>query len=403
MTSGFHIRTRTLVVLFFFAVAVRLVVGIAFGLNKPMVVDELEFFEPASRIVEGHGLAMVPQQSHDGIARPTAFRMPAPAMILAAMIGLFGKQIWVARITCHLVASLSAPLIYCYTRRFASDRAALLAAILCAVHPTWAYYSNEVLSEPFFVPAMLLALVVSADSMIFDDRSDRRSFAAGLAWGLATLVRPHGIVLGFAVIVCLGWRKGWRSMAIASVGVACLMAPWFVRNLVVFHRPVLLATEAGETFLGSNNPLVLENPKLRGMWIAPMGVIAYRDHLDPVQDEFERNGEQLRMGLDFLKGNPGAIPFLVVYKLQRWLTPVTTSGGMIRTMVLFSYGGLLLLLAAGWATRTYTQSIPLLLNGACTAGLALITVVFWGCLTRGRLPLEILWIPWGAPPDRPGD
>jgi hypothetical protein len=37
-----------------------------------------------------------------------------------------------------------------------------------------------------------------------------------------------------------------------------------------------------------------------------------------------------------------------------------------------------------------------LINFVTSIFFAGITMVYWGALTRGRLPLEILWLPWAS-------
>jgi hypothetical protein len=250
------------------------------------------------------------------------------------------------------------------------------------------------LSEAFFVPAMIFALIWSVNSL--DSKDSKSSFYAGLAWGLTTLMRPHGLPLFIAFALYSGWRTGWRPMVLSLLGFSCLMAPWFVRNLVVFGRPVLLATEAGETLLGSNNPYVLKDPELHGLWLSPMKVPQYRERLLPIQDELERNRQQNAMALQYLREHPPNIPILAFYKLRRWLTPIPKSRGMIRVLVLVSYGGLLFFLFLGLFTGAYTRSTSLLIQVTCSIFFASITIVYWGALIRGRLPLEILWIPWAS-------
>ncbi len=65
-------------------------------------------------------------------------------------------------------------------------------------------------------------------------------------------------------------------------------------------------------------------------------------------------------------------------------------------MVLASYGVLLVLLAAGAMLRKIAFSPTLLLAlGFSVVNLG-VTAVYWGNLTRGRLPLEMVWLPFGV-------
>ena len=219
---------------------------------------------------------------------------------------------------------------------------------------------------------------------------------AGISWGLTVMIRPHGLPIAGLIVLYLVFRKQWRQGALIAMGVAVFLVPWVVRNQMILGHPVILATESGETMLGSNNPYVLNDPELHGMWISPLKVTDYADRLRPIRDEVERSRVQNEIAMDFLGRNPSSIPTLAYYKLRRWLTPVTVSGGLARLLVLASYGTLLVLLTAGLVLRVYRPSGALVLSLLSTLVFLAVAAVYWGGLTRGRLPLEILWIPWGA-------
>jgi hypothetical protein len=222
------------------------------------------------------------------------------------------------------------------------------------------------------------------------------SLVGGLVWGLGVMIRPHALPFATLAVVYLAFQKKWLRASFVALGVLTLLVPWLVRNQLVLGHPVLLATESGETFLGSNNRYVLENRQLHGMWISPLSVPEYRDRLRLIKDEVERSRVQNHLAMDYLVKNPSRIPILMFYKLTRWLTPVTASPGLIRIVVLCSYGTLLALLLVGVALRIIQTSPALHLALLCTLASVAISAVYWGNLTRGRLPLEILWIPWGA-------
>jgi 4-amino-4-deoxy-L-arabinose transferase-like glycosyltransferase len=316
-------------------------------------------------------------------------------LVLALCFKLFGAGVTEARWISVAVASTSAPLMFLLCRRFASRGAAIVAGIGCALYPTWVHQSLFILSEAYFVPVMLLAMLLTARA--YASRGAGAALLAGCAWGVAALVRPHGLIIGVLLAAWFARRLRWKTGVMLAAGTFACILPWFVRNVAVMGHPILLATEGGETLLGSNNRYVLDDVSQHGMWLSPMKIPEYREHLRPIRDEVQRNAEQNAMAKAFLRQNPGAIPRLAAYKLWRWLTPVTVTGGVVRILVLLSYGSLLVLLGVG-AIRLNVVRPSILLHQAliCTAVFFLITAVYWGGLTRGRIPLEIVWLPWGA-------
>jgi 4-amino-4-deoxy-L-arabinose transferase-like glycosyltransferase len=395
-TSSTASERRTpwiLLSLFLASLLIRGAVGSALGFYTRLESDEQEYYNPAVSLSQGSGYRMVPQQSPDGIPRLTAYRVPGPSLIIALAFKILGSGLPVARWVSVFAGAMAAPLMYLFARQFTTLPVAILSAVACSLHPVWTYMAPAIASEPFFVPGLLLSLWLTVKA--FQSRP-RLALLAGLAWGVTALMRPHALPIVCLITLLALWRGRWALAAMLILGVAVAVVPWGVRNYLDFGRFYLLETASGETFLGSNNPRVLSDPALHGMWIPPMRVPEYRQRLANVHDDFERRDLQNAIGRQFLKDHPTSIPKLLVYKLWRWLTPLTGSAGAIRLMVLGSYGLLLLLLAIGVPLGVFKHSLPLDLVLICTFAFFVLTLVYWGNLTRGRMPLEIIWIPWAV-------
>lgn len=372
------------------AFAVYLFIAILHGMSTPLASDEPEFYDPAIRLIQGQGYS---QLWPDGILRPSAYRMPGTSAFIAMGLLCFGKHVESARLTAVIIGSLAAPLMYLFARRVASRGESLAAGIVCLLYPTWAFLSGKVLSEPYFIPLLLLSLFLTGRAVNLP--GSWNFLAAGMAWGVTALIRPHGAAMALLVTMYLFSRTGWRRALLFLFGFTLLLAPWVVRNQVIFGSP-FLATEGGETFLGSNNPYVVRDSALHGMWIAPRSVPEYWAAIEFNYNDAERSKIQNQIAWDYLKHNPRVIPLLAIYKVERWLTPITISGGAVRLMVLASYGMLLLFLLIGCFQRIYHRSVELDLVVMWSLLMTALTIVYWGNLTRGRLPVELVWIPWGA-------
>jgi 4-amino-4-deoxy-L-arabinose transferase-like glycosyltransferase len=382
-----------LVLLFAGSLCIRMTVGSFQGLHEKVDSDESEYYNAAVSLAQGNGYRLVAQQTPDGAPRLTAYRMPGPALILAIVFKLFGTTIAAARLASIVVGALAAPLMYLLARNFTTFSAAVLSGVACSLHPVWNFIAPAILSEPYFIPSLLLSLSLSARAF---KTGAYFAFCAGLAWGATTLVRPQGLPVAILIGLLAICQGRWRISAALALGTVLMLAPWVIRNYLVFHRLEILATEGGETFLGSNNKYVLSDPSLHGMWLAPMRVPEYRNRLAGVHDDFERSRTQNAIARQFLKENPAALPKLAIFKLWRWLTPVAGSRGAVRLLILCSYGLLVLALAIGLAIGVFKPTIELKLALICTICFAVTTAIYWGNLTRGRMPLEMIWIPWGA-------
>jgi len=379
-----------LLALYFCALAVRMLVAFLQGIHTPFISDEREYYEPALRMLQGQGFS---ELWPDGILRLSAYRVPGTSAFMALGMLIGGKYEETARLTAVIFGSFSVPLVYLFARRVASRGESLAAAIACVFYPTWVFLSGSGLAEPYFIPLMLLSFVLTGRAA--HSPSLWNSLAAGAAWGATTLVRPHGGPMALLITGYFLFRVSWQRALLFLIGFSVLVAPWLIRNEGIFGHP-LLATESGETFLGANNPYVLREPALHGMWVEPLGIPEYKKAIEFNYNEVERNQIQNQIAQEYLKSNPGVIPALVFFKLERWLTPVTVSGGVVRLMVIGSYGALLLVLGIGCLRRMFHSSVELHLVLIWSVLMAALTAVYWGNLTRGRLPLELIWLPWGS-------
>lgn len=383
-------ETKLIVGLYALAFVVRLLVGVHFGINSPFVDDAKEYFESAVLLSQGKGYGRLLE---DGVVHPSAKRVPGTSLFLALGVLLIGKHEAAGRLTAIVVSSFSAPLMYRFALRVGTEVPARLAGLSCAFYPSWVFFSTTTLSEAFLIPLVLLSLLLTLRAL--ELWTSRSALSAGLAWGVASLVRPITIPMAGMVALYLTRRSGWKRGMLLGAGFLLVVSPWVARNYFIFGRP-LIATQGGDVFLGANNPFVVQLAANHGLWVNPLSVPEYRDTLKGAMGEVSGDNLEYTLAHDYLRKNPNAIPFLAIYKLERWLTPITETGGGVRILVLAPYGSLLLFLVFGVLRGIYRRSPALSLVVVWSLIQAAITVVYWGVLTRGRLLLELVWVPWAC-------
>jgi hypothetical protein len=381
-----------LVVLFLLAWVLRAGLVAWGGLDWMGESDGEGYYSAAVGLVEGRGIVRI---LPNGRPHLSAFHMPLTELLLAGGMTVFGTTATVARLVAISFGSLAAPLMYLVAGTIMPRRWAGIAGLACALHPVFLFYSIQTVTQPFYIPLLLLAVLLVIRALRKPGLAT--AFAAGITWGLAALCRP--LAAPAAVLLALGmaWTlKSWRPALGLALGMALVMSPWWARNYAVFGRPVLLCLEGGETFLGANNPYVVADPELAGMWLAPMSIPEYRDRMIQCEDEIEINETLMGIGKDYLRGHPRVIPRLVLNKWIRWLTPITKAGGMIRMVVLSTYGSLLAMVALGAVFGAIRPSPLLIATLAVTLADVVTVGIYWGNLTVGRIDLELIWLPWGV-------
>jgi len=131
-------------------------------------------------------------------------------------------------------------------------RAGLVAAAVVAFYPELVWFSVHFWSETLFAVFLWWAI----ERLLRSDTQGVTGAAAtaGFLWGLATLTREMSLYLAPICLVWLG-RRGARAFARAAAFALCLMltiAPWTIRNALVFHAFIPVSTMGGQSLWQGN-------------------------------------------------------------------------------------------------------------------------------------------------------
>jgi 4-amino-4-deoxy-L-arabinose transferase-like glycosyltransferase len=234
-------------------VALRLVHVLAVAPRTAIFTDGFFFHWVAQFVSDGHGYVNPAELLFKGNTVATAGHPPLYTLVLAGAtkLGIAGEEAQRA-LGCLFGAGTIAA-IGVLGRRVAGPGVGLVAAALAAFNPFLIAADGALMSETLYGP--IIALVLIAAYRVRDEPSLRRAALLGLAIGLAALTRAEALLLLplLALPACWGAARG----RFALIGVACLaavlaIAPWTARNWSTFGRPVLISTNDGVTFAGSN-------------------------------------------------------------------------------------------------------------------------------------------------------
>lgn len=204
---------------------------------------------------------------------PSAHRPPLYPMMLAAVasqegglsvtrVGLLNLGLGLATVFC----------VWILGREIAPDRplVAAIAALTVTADPLLLERTSHTLTETpaAFFAALFAWLTVRAART----QSSWEWGFAGLSLGLGALCRPTflpALVLTALALVFLGWlrrneggfffRQETRFAGAAVLGGICVLAPWAIRNYLVFGVPLLTTTHGGHTLVLSNDPAYLSH------------------------------------------------------------------------------------------------------------------------------------------------
>ena len=257
----------------------RLAFALLYWQDKPLTHDEREYLALAESVSRGRGFTYAAE--HETGTAQHFGRAPGYPLFLAAIgADAGGRDATPARVKIaqSIVGALGVWLIGQLARRAAGPAAGVAAAAIAAVYPPLVWICAYVLSEALYSTVALATVLIlniaidraagstdpsratrASSVLALDRRWLRRggglAILAGLATGVAILVRPA--MLLFLPLAAV-WLLAHRRIALAAalvIGTLLVVAPWTARNLRVYDRFVLVASEGGVTFWTGNHPL----------------------------------------------------------------------------------------------------------------------------------------------------
>ena len=309
---------RTLLGIVVVSVVLRIGMSLALGSQLsglPGIADQLSYHALAQSLVEGRGFTFGTQWwPMTAAGAPTAHWSFLYSAFLAGVYWLFGPNPVAARLAQALVVGMLQPILaYLIGRRMFGEATGLAAAALIAVYAYFVYYSASLMTEPFYITAVLAGLYFAirlADGIKAPDGSSthqlRWAVALGAVLGAAVLLRQVFLLL-IPILLIWIWLSGGRKHAalvtLPALIVGMLILPFTLFNYSRFDRFVLLNTNAGFAFFWANHPIY----GTQFQPILPEEMGKYQD-LIPEDlrglDEAAMDQELLRRGLGFVVEDP---------------------------------------------------------------------------------------------------
>lgn len=342
-----------------------------------------------------------------GPTRLKIFRTPGYPAVLAPLFLLANEPpvIW-GRVVSALLGTAAVALVAWLALVLFDQRTALLAALLAAVYPEAIAASVFVLSEAPFTPLMLLNLICWSKTWKEPSSLAGWSFAAGVAAGLATLMRPSWLLfvpfagcIGFGVVSV---RRRHALVMAATLAALCLtMLPWWIRNYRVAGRFVPTSLQVGASLYDGLSPTATGASDMQfvGRFVAEQRA-ADAAAPNPPQGLFEdRLDQRLKQAaLDWAASHPGRALHLVGIKFLRMWSPLPNAAEfqstVLRLILAATYTPVMILAAIGiW--KHVGRGWPYVLCCLPAIYLTLLHIIFVSSI-RYREPAMLAFIVFAA-------
>lgn len=397
------------------AVSVFLRVAVAFAMGNtvvelPGIFDQVSYHNLALRVANGYGFTFGEKWwPITPAGAPTAHWSFLYTLYLALVYSVFGPYPIIARILQAVIVGILHPyVVYRIGEKVFTKTVGLAAAAITAIYVYFFYYGAALMTEPFYITAILFALYVS---ILIAQNTDKKQdvkfgIALGISLGIVLLLRQ--VFLLFIPFLFLWmWfarfrRRGGLPLAstiISILIVALLILPVTYFNYSRFGRFVLLNTNSGYAFFWGNHPIYGTK------FIPILPTETYRE-LIPEEvrdlDEAALDQELLKRGIQFVTDDPGRYILLSLSRIPPyfmfWYSPESSTLSNISRIG--SFGIFLPFMLYGLVLSVKQNRKDLL---ASPVGLMILfAVVYSGVhlltwtLIRYRLPVDAVLIPFAG-------
>jgi hypothetical protein len=289
-------------------VALRLAYTLLIAPWPPGIFNDEAYYSTLARLVaDGEGFVR-PGEYVAGLSVPTAERAPLFTILVAGLyeLGLSGGD---GRLIGLLTGGGTIVALGLLGRRLAGPRAGLVAAVIASLYPTLIAADGAMMTESTY--GFLAAFSLLAAYRLVDEPSVGRALVLGGLLGLAALARAEALLLLPLLLVPLLRRPGGlRRAAVVCLAFALVLTPWTIRSWSAFDRPVLIATEGGETLAGANCDVVYHGDRI-GTWSFNCA------RFDGTGNEAAELNEAGRRGIEYALDHAERVPLVMAARFAR--------------------------------------------------------------------------------------
>jgi 4-amino-4-deoxy-L-arabinose transferase-like glycosyltransferase len=297
------------------ALVVRAVYAVKYAPDLALLDDDTVYRTTADLIADGKGYVQPLQYVFNGRSIPTAEHPPLYPLALAAVVKAISRDLDVLRMVNVVFGTLTVLVVALIARRLAGDRAGLVAAVVCALYPSFIAADGSVMSETLLGLTVGLAMLQAL--RVREGPTGAGMLVLGGLVGLAALTRGEAILLWPLLVIPLLLRPPRRTLVhggLAVLGCALVLAPWLGRNWHVFGEPVL-ANDDGTALAGSNCRQVYYGNDI-GMHSFDCVKAAGRGK-PPAEDEAANAKRQRDAAFDYAADHPARAGFVAAVRVVR--------------------------------------------------------------------------------------
>jgi 4-amino-4-deoxy-L-arabinose transferase-like glycosyltransferase len=322
--------------IFCLALFVRVMYNVTVARGYYPLYDSLAYQSIGFNVLDEHCFCLHPFVT-------TVYRAPLWPWLIAGISLVVGRDSFYDRFFLCCIGSGTCVLIYLFARDLFGKRIGLVAGVISCIYPALYMYDGWMYTESLYT-FLFTAISYSVYRIQFDKgRHKRLWIVCGFLLALLSLTRPNGIIVMALILIWalfMAWRKllpirSLRNVALTVFIAVALIAPWIVRNALVSHSFVPIATGDGTVLLGAYNDQMLNSLDNKGSWINPLKLKTDISLLQPFPlytcnavCEVQREDISKHAALQWIYTHLSSLPRMLVYHFINFWTPDTREADM---------------------------------------------------------------------------
>lgn len=413
---------RPLIYILAVSVVLRIAAAFLLGNNVtplPGAFDQISYHTLALRLLDGQGFSFGQDwwpatQANEPTAHwsflytlyltavyAIANSNPIVARLLqAALVGIFMP--WLAyRVAVRLFPVSSSDAVGGVSLKTGKN-VGLISAAITALYVYFVYYAAVLMTEAFYITAILWSFDISLEIVQAKENSWRRWLLLGLSLGSAILLRQLFLLFIPLFLLWLWWaaRPKFRHLVLPVVVILLMVLPWTVRNFLAYDQFVLLNTNAGYAFFWGNHPI--HGRKFVPILTQEMG--SYYSLIPPDLvhlNEAALDSALLKLAVKNVFEDPGRYFLLSLSRIPSYFTfwPSRESGAISNLSRVASFGLFLPFMMYGLVRSIRICSASLRAGIASPLFLPYLFIIFYAgihiltwTLIRYRLPIDAMLV-----------
>jgi len=283
-----------------------------------------EFGHIAENLVAGNGFAFDFYGHFPN--GPTAFMAPVYPFILAGYMYLFGSNLIGMAFIQIFVTGVAIWGFGLFAARLSGPVVGVITAAIFAFYPEMIFMPLKYVSEPWLL--LLTAFFLLTGMEYFRTGKNRYIFLAGVLAGLAALTKESSLFYPAGLMLWVLLRKGWSYKLVKDTFLIFLVmfvviAPWTVRNYVVFGEFIPIRTNFWVNFWRGNHPGATGSARGYDKDLIDFSMDPdYAERIDKqlVGNEIDRERVYRDFALEFVRENPGKYVELCLRRLLFYWT-----------------------------------------------------------------------------------